>query len=111
MRCFNSFLPAPAVPPLVLHSFPTRRSSDLSASRFTVPPAPLAGVVAIACVTARPRLLVAFRSEEHTSELQALTQVVCGPPVVKKTQLAAVVAGQVSAPAPPTVALVSSLLS
>src|SRR5688572_32983590 len=53
-----------------LHSFPTRRSSDLGA-----PPAPAAGPrspTSPACGPARRP-----RSEEHTSELQSQSNLVC----------------------------------
>src|SRR5262249_61644293 len=60
-----------------LHSFPTRRSSDLNparrlksagrSSRFSQPPAR----------SRRARKSSGKRSEEHTSELQSLTNLVC----------------------------------
>src|SRR5436853_5099107 len=52
-----------------LHSFPTRRSSDLEKSvdfRPSVPP-----------LKVMPNSALAFRSEEHTSELQSLRHLVC----------------------------------
>src|SRR5262245_64553380 len=53
-----------------LHSFPTRRSSDLAPAREPSPPP-----VQCARPTTGPRTL--DRSEEHTSELQSLRQLVC----------------------------------
>src|SRR5262249_61369721 len=56
-----------------LHSFPTRRSSDLQ-DRHCGPchgAAARAGVDAESCAGETPR------SEEHTSELQSLTNLVC----------------------------------
>src|SRR5205814_10317994 len=58
-----------------LHSFPTRRSSDLeTTSTIRTQPSPRR--------TARPRRaarapIAAVRSEEHTSELQSLRHLVC----------------------------------
>src|SRR5205823_12520479 len=60
-------------PPTALHSFPTRRSSDLDqedpigleADRLGEP-----------CVAQQVSIL-AVRSEEHTSELQSLAYLVC----------------------------------
>src|SRR5262249_61915582 len=89
-----------------LHSFPTRRSSDLSKSKYRSfpvgqPPAnrgnpqhrkslryssyrrraPLIELRPFALVLGRReeyrRLLRCWRSEEHTSELQSLTNLVC----------------------------------
>src|SRR5207237_10770300 len=62
------------VPPRRLHSFPTRRSSDLPADRaFTIVPArDLRGSNAVICTPA-----AAVRSEEHTSELQSHLNIVC----------------------------------
>src|SRR5438132_4009811 len=54
-----------------LHSFPTRRSSDLFA-RYFVNSAVVAGS-AMALIL----LLGAMRSEEHTSELQSHSDLVC----------------------------------
>src|SRR5690625_5884892 len=60
--------------PRVLHSFPTRRSSDLSSSPRRAPHRGLR--------TARPRPRAGSRhddrrSEEHTSELQSRGHLVC----------------------------------
>src|SRR5438093_2073418 len=69
----------------VLHSFPTRRSSDLQYMR--VPPA-VYGRLSSGCSPARTdrpawsapagrSVRAGERSEEHTSELQSLTNLVC----------------------------------
>src|SRR5438045_8615979 len=59
--------------PLSLHSFPTRRSSDLR-------PSSLRQASVIRCIyetsSGEPQLLPS-RSEEHTSELQSLRHLVC----------------------------------
>src|SRR5262249_60489244 len=78
---------------LDLHSFPTRRSSDLTASgSATARPATLRSIAALASASSTsayqssigietktgPRgASEARRSEEHTSELQSLTNLVC----------------------------------
>src|SRR5439155_24452331 len=56
-----------------LHSFPTRRSSDLLVAR------PAAGGLGMVGEIAHVRvgLLESFRSEEHTSELQSRGHLVC----------------------------------
>src|SRR5690606_41831601 len=79
-----------------LHSFPTRRSSDLSLAHGLLHGAPArgrhrrrrararapvcarhgAGARAIGALAARPAALAA-RSEEHTSELQSRENLVC----------------------------------
>src|SRR5690242_21096837 len=77
----------------VLHSFPTRRSSDLGLL-------PLAtATFAVMRSGERPRpafwlfsglgsaLVVGFRSEEHTSELQSHVNLVCRLPLEKKNPL------------------------
>src|SRR5699024_11330837 len=90
--------------PRALHSFPTRRSSDLDAGTFAAPVyrnfpfhpsqrlvAPLSGAMgygvpaAIACALNHPGRQVIcmvgdggfLRSEEHTSELQSRFDLVC----------------------------------
>src|SRR5437899_7894268 len=55
----------------VLHSFPTRRSSDLT---FALPRVP-ASCRRTHSLSIRRALMV--RSEEHTSELQSLRHLVC----------------------------------
>src|SRR5207302_5214305 len=70
-----------------LHSFPTRRSSDLTARRLTITTrsnapgkscrlrlSPMAGVPRLAELCHLPLHL---RSEEHTSELQSRENLVC----------------------------------
>src|SRR5262249_61087055 len=78
--------------PRCFHSFPTRRSSDLLvAIRYSQAPAasgarrsPTRGSARrnVCCATSsassrRPSARYARRSEEHTSELQSLTNIVC----------------------------------
>src|SRR5205823_11798413 len=68
-----------------LHSFPTRRSSDLVAERFfdgvQLPGAlPIVGATAVligAALVASLMPAARARSEEHTSELQSLAYLVC----------------------------------
>src|SRR5437016_11688964 len=60
--------------------FPTRRSSDLSVMNPSLP-CPVS-IRTCPC----PSLLVSFRSEEHTSELQSLTNLVCRLLLEKKKQ-------------------------
>src|SRR5205085_12110839 len=58
----------------LLHSFPTRRSSDLGAvDPVSAPP----GVVSASVVDDDTGPGVAERSEEHTSELQSQSNLVC----------------------------------
>src|SRR5205814_9895933 len=100
------FSSSPSAPPLLLPSFPTRRSSDLRGlvprdepgddlgrrslhlsgvdlSRRSVDRQPVAFLECPAVGLHDPRLVVdldrrrAARSEEHTSELQSLRQLVC----------------------------------
>src|SRR5207249_10634435 len=96
---FSFFLHSPR-PPRHLHSFPTRRSSDLSVRRFTARTpltymAPLATSASNSGASRRRNVFsamssvfqitaVAFstflnrlRSEEHTSELQSRFDLVC----------------------------------
>src|SRR5262249_61292393 len=63
-----------SVPPLHLPSLPTRRSSDLPTSPAEHYAAPYAITEEF---TAVYRLHSLIRSEEHTSELQSLTNLVC----------------------------------
>src|SRR5438034_8713589 len=77
-----------------LHSFPTRRSSDLLVvervrdpldlllQRLVQPPQRLFGTLAIGDVTGDPR------SEEHTSELQSHSDLVCRLLLEKKKKQA-----------------------
>src|SRR5947199_67315 len=75
---------------LVLHSFPTRRSSDLSPSSpgrtasSTSTPRTTSSVPSDLVRIAEPLALV-LRSEEHTSELQSLRHLVCRLLLEKKT--------------------------
>src|SRR5439155_20907298 len=90
---FNSFFFYSSVAQRDLHSFPTRRSSDLSTSiRIWLPP-PEEESIRIRCHGSRvskrgPRScrygsrnhatrICNFRSEEHTSELQSRGHLVC----------------------------------
>src|SRR5439155_22740365 len=83
--------------PRDLHSFPTRRSSDLTSSRFSSRPRarssrrPRAAKSAkrvIPCILDRMRRLVLsrIRSEEHTSELQSRGHLVCRLLLEKKNK-------------------------
>src|SRR5689334_24235868 len=85
-----------------LHSFPTRRSSDLPTGHPATPPVDLLGAVAYGALTAftrlaadaalapdlagrdRPQQVDGRRSEEHTSELQSQFHLVCRPLLEKK---------------------------
>src|SRR5205814_10116072 len=65
--------------PRALHSFPTRRSSDLFTAAWQ---AVVAAILLIAASTPAPRSSpsrssASARSEEHTSELQSLRHLVC----------------------------------
>src|SRR5205814_10424773 len=70
-------------PPRALHSFPTRRSSDLSAGGFeafsellsNLPPDIPMAIVLVQHLD--PKHSSLLRSEEHTSELQSLRHLVC----------------------------------
>src|SRR5205085_9806100 len=94
----HSFLPLARRHPLRLHSFPTRRSSDLLAAASSARWRRLVRMVSectrSACATLVPNLSVctsmmtseemsssavrfARRSEEHTSELQSQSNLVC----------------------------------
>src|SRR5437868_12935799 len=59
-----------------LHSFPTRRSSDLGRPRRAEPGLEPAGI-AIAPLELGQRAAHPVRSEEHTSELQSRFDLVC----------------------------------
>src|SRR5947199_1655712 len=91
MRLFYLFFFKCLGSPRVLHSFPTRRSSDLSGSgryacaSFCPPPHPYC---AHGLVRARlPCAQYGCRSEEHTSELQSLRHLVCRLLLEKKKNL------------------------
>src|SRR5438309_7472936 len=76
IRTALSFLMLAYSPPRDLHSFPTRRSSDLKTIVFIthMPPQPVCLTGQISGYWASPAVL---RSEEHTSELQSQFQLVC----------------------------------
>src|SRR5437016_11453570 len=90
-----AFLWSSSAHPRDLHSFPTRRSSDLTVvvssrrSYFpgwpTSPPAMKNGFWKSFRSTVTTGL---FRSEEHTSELQSLTNLVCRLLLEKKKDVA-----------------------
>src|SRR5437870_12840047 len=76
--------------PPCLHSFPTRRSSDLAPVPHRVLPATLAGwVIVTAAFAFVPTPAPAWRSEEHTSELQSRGHLVCRLLLEKKKNAAA----------------------
>src|SRR5205823_14005698 len=64
-----------SVPPRRLHSFPTRRSSDLSARGAPRSPSPARRRTRYRGIPMGCRRY--SRSEEHTSELQSLAYLVC----------------------------------
>src|SRR5438270_12006049 len=64
-----------------LHSFPTRRSSDLRAARADGARPEHGG---LRLSVARRRIALARRSEEHTSELQSQSNLVCRLVLEKK---------------------------
>src|SRR5438270_4500534 len=69
-----------------LHSFPTRRSSDLGTQgrRRHAPAAPGSGLLGTRALASQPRRVP--RSEEHTSELQSQSNLVCRLLLEKKKQ-------------------------
>src|SRR5436309_10309884 len=67
-RCLRVNLSTARADHKPLHSFPTRRSSDLAPTRLAMPTAPR---------TEPDVPVVAHRSEEHTSELQSRENLVC----------------------------------
>src|SRR5437773_6390426 len=88
------FFLSPDRPPRNLHSFPTRRSSDLetggSSLLITFDPHPLkilAPERAPRMLTTRRQKLAWRRSEEHTSELQSHHDLVCRLLLEKKKQM------------------------
>src|SRR5438876_7582899 len=93
----------------VLHSFPTRRSSDLVPvvallliARLLVPVTPPLKVVEMLLPLLPTVSVPVVRSEEHTSELQSPVQLVCRL-LLEKKQL---VSPSVMVPAPNALALV-----
>src|SRR5205814_7066564 len=96
-----------AARPRLLHSFPTRRSSDLERSSGEIAPEasrlklsisermpsalrissmPLSARRSLAIRRSLPMAWPALRSEEHTSELQSLRHLVCRLLLEKKKQ-------------------------
>src|SRR5262245_65800063 len=77
--------------PRGLHSFPTRRSSDLTSGR-DMRSAPMVAIVSTSASMSaggRPtsmRWSTRSRSEEHTSELQSLRHLVCRLLLEKKNK-------------------------
>src|SRR5438093_3050832 len=82
--CFFFFLGY--VFPRYLHSFPTRRSSDLVVAERRRRTRRLARSRALTRARQRARV-GARRSEEHTSELQSLTNLVCRLLLEKKNYI------------------------
>src|SRR5438874_10093990 len=76
--------------PRVLHSFPTRRSSDLgllkASTAVTVKLNAEPVVALVGATTWKPLRAAALRSEEHTSELQSRRDLVCRLLLEKKKQ-------------------------
>src|SRR5437870_11411948 len=73
-----------------LHSFPTRRSSDLASGRFTSPPAGHGRVTSPERSRGYERCpppAERQRSEEHTSELQSRGHLVCRLLLEKKKDI------------------------
>src|SRR5438093_2984593 len=64
-------------PPPEPHSFPTRRSSDLTSGEKSLSPVRIAKVSMCPLEWAMSIASTHMRSEEHTSELQSLTNLVC----------------------------------
>src|SRR5438477_3869188 len=107
---FIAFLLASALAPPPLHSFPTRRSSDLFSAYLSVPSGRrwnhsgcsfshgwsgehwIAKSSAISIPTSRARATSRSksRSEEHTSELQSHVNLVCRLLLEKKKTLTAI---------------------
>src|SRR5439155_25124070 len=74
-----------------LHSFPTRRSSDLPAARRALS---RSGHFRRRAVGNDARVRLGFRSEEHTSELQSRGHLVCRLLLEKKnTEIASLLLG------------------
>src|SRR5262249_60861479 len=72
--------------PRALHSFPTRRSSDLGSCSPAASPRAWRRATSSSRRLAARRWSVAWRSEEHTSELQSLTNLVCRLLLEKKNR-------------------------
>src|SRR5699024_12837879 len=102
-RTSNSLFRARTTPPRHPHSFPTRRSSDLSRLKISVnpanPPGPKSASGASPSAAAfksqpaeknfSPAPVIMARSEEHTSELQSRFDIVCRRLLEKTNKLAA----------------------
>src|SRR5207244_8553131 len=86
--CYNPFSLVRCGAPLVAHSFPTRRSSDLystpSRTRRVMARVPLWLLIRVFAWTGQPQGNP--RSEEHTSELQSPDHLVCRLLLEKKKQ-------------------------
>src|SRR5438105_11324169 len=79
----------------VLHSFPTRRSSDLGNPAPSSADATTAAIAAFDRAASRPPTRArCARSEEHTSELQSRVDIVCRLLLEKKKRKAALVTRQ-----------------
>src|SRR5436309_14252287 len=85
-QCFSTSLYSILISPYLrhLHSFPTRRSSDLPSSLGTSAAAALprkTSLISWPTVSSRApsarRSAMSSRSEEHTSELQSRENIVC----------------------------------
>src|SRR5436305_11633178 len=74
----------PSRPPPDLHSFPTRRSSDLHEATRYHTGKPLDGINPLAA--GELPAIIKDRSEEHTSELQSRPHLVCRLLLEKKKQ-------------------------
>src|SRR5688500_20242107 len=83
--CFLSFFVSWCAVPRCLHSFPTRRSSDLQATLRRMS-AVYASKTPSLCVF-RYFVNVSTRSEEHTSELQSPCNLVCRLLLEKKKMI------------------------
>src|SRR5690606_41383588 len=102
IRCMLSSMFTSRSSPRVLHSFPTRRSSDLfealanDASVSVIPPTPLPimftftssveSFINESAIASKEPCTSDFRSEEHTSELQSRENLVCRLLLEKKNQ-------------------------
>src|SRR5437762_13896241 len=60
-----------------LHSFPTRRSSDLGGAALSASPQTTEAAIAAGRAASDASVVIGWRSEEHTSELQSPMYLVC----------------------------------